>query len=299
WRLEDGTILVQTVDFFTPVVDSPRLFGAIAAANAVSDIYAMGAEPLFALNVVGFPIASLPASVLREIMDGAQEVAEEIGIPVLGGHTVEDTEPKFGWVVTGKASEDRLWRNRGARPGDVLVLTKPLGTGIWATAAKHGLADEAGWLIAQKVMRHLNKDAARALATVEPHAVCDVTGFGLLGHLREMASASGVDIEVWCDSVPVLAGTNELVAVGELPGGSRSNLAWSDRWVDWDPSVSDRTRMILADAQTNGGLVAAVPREQVSELLVRLEEGSNAAAAVGVIAGWGKGLISCVSSTGH
>lgn len=296
WKLEDDTVLVQSVDFFTPVVDSPRRFGAIAAANAVSDIYAMGAEPLFALNIAAFPIASLSASVLQEILDGAQEVAEEIGIPILGGHTVEDNEPKFGWVVTGKAASGRLWRNAGAKPGDVLVLTKPLGTGVWATAAKHGVAPIQGWERAQEVMRFLNRDAAIALAQVGPSAACDVTGFGLLGHLREMAKASGVEVELWCDAVPVLPGTDELIAAGEIPGGTRSNLTWSENWTTYDSEVPQRLRVILADAQTNGGLIAAVSRERVSELIVALEESEHDAAAIGVFTGWGDGIIRCALS---
>jgi len=232
-RLADGTVLVSTLDFFTPVVDSPRLFGAIAAANALSDVYAMGAQPLFALNIAAFPIATLPASVLVDILEGAGEVAEEADVPMLGGHTVEDTEPKFGWVVVGTTSEDRLWRNAGARPGDLLVLTKPIGTGIWATAAKHGVADPEGWQKACAVMRQLNRQGAEVLRDVDPRAVTDVTGFGLLGHLHEMLAASGVDGELWLDVVPILDGTDQLVSMGEVPGGTESNLRAAEAWTSW------------------------------------------------------------------
>ncbi len=253
------------------MVDSPHLFGAIAAANALSDVYAMGAEPLFALNIVGFPVATLPRSVLLEILAGAHEVAEEAGIPVLGGHTIEDTEPKFGWVVTGRTTEQELWRNGGARPGDVLLLTKPLGTGVWATAAKHQVAGAAGWQAAQDVMRQLNRRAATILRDARPHAVTDVTGFGLLGHLHELLHASGADGEIWVDAVPVLDGTIELIRRGEVPGGTRANLIHANGWAHWDDGVGEEPRLVLADAQTSGGLLAAVGREGVSELVLRLE----------------------------
>ncbi len=291
WRLADGTLLVQTVDFFTPVVDEPRLFGAIAAANALSDVYAMGARPLFALNVVGFPVAVLPVSVLAEILDGAREVAEEAGIPVLGGHTVEDTEPKFGWVVTGTAEEGELWRNAGAADGDLLVLTKPLGTGIWATAAKRGVAGGDGWRAACSVMRTLNRDGAIALRPAGPHAVTDVTGFGLLGHLHELLAASGVDAELWAEEVPVLDGTRRLVAGGEVPGGTRANLASAGRFTSFADDITETTRLILADAQTSGGLLAAVAPHQVGGVLSRLADSGGAGAVIARVSGSGVGRI--------
>ncbi|NOZ78855.1 MAG: selenide, water dikinase SelD [Acidobacteria bacterium] len=291
WRLEDGTVLVQTLDFFTPVVDEPRLFGAIAAANALSDIYAMGAKPLFALNIAAFPVATLRPSVLVEILAGAGEVAGEAGIPMLGGHTVEDTEPKFGWVVTGIATEESLWKNSGARPGNLLVLTKPVGTGIWSTAAKHGRADAEGWRRACAVMRQLNRRAAESLREAAPTAVTDVTGFGLIGHLHEMLAASGVDAQLWAGSVPVLPGTSRLAASGEVPGGTRSNLAFSAAWTAWDDGVPELDRIILADAQTSGGLLAAVPRATSSRLLAGMETREIESAIIGVITGWGTGRI--------
>lgn len=299
WRLDDGTVLVQTLDFFTPIVDSPRLFGSIAAANALSDIYAMGAEPLFALNIAGFPIASLPVSVLGEILEGAGEVAEEAGIPMLGGHTVEDTEPKFGWVVTGRAEEDGLWKNEGARPGDLLLLTKPIGTGIWATAAKHGLADAEGWGSACAVMRRLNRAAAEALHDVKPNAVTDVTGFGLVGHLHEMLIASEVDAELWADSLPVLPGTERLASMGEVPGGTRSNLSYAAGWTSWDEQVSEVTRILTADAQTSGGLLAAVERSSGATLLAQLEARGVEGALIGVVTGWGTGRIHVTAGRGE
>ena len=298
WRLGDGTLLVQSVDFFTPVVDSPRLFGAIAAANALSDLYAMGAEPMFALNIVGFPVATLPVSVLEEILAGAADVAEEAGVAMVGGHTIEDTEPKFGWVATGRVAEDDLWRNGGALPGDLLILTEPIGTGIWATAAKHGIADGAGWAAACAVMRRLNRGAAEVLRTFGPHAVTDVTGFGLLGHLREMAAASGVDADLWAEEVPVLDGTRALARRGEVPGGTRANLDAARAWCAWGDDVDDLTRLLLADAQTSGGLLAAVARDNASEIVSALEERSLRAVVVGAVTGWGDGWVRVAARAG-
>jgi selenium donor protein len=298
-RLPDGTVLVQTLDFFTPVVDEPRLFGAIAAANALSDVYAMGAEPLFALNIVGFPVAALPIAVLHEILAGAQEVADEAGLVVLGGHTVEDTEPKFGWVVTGTATAERLWRNAGAREGDLLVLTKPLGVGIWATAAKHDAADAEGWARACAAMRRLNAAAAGALRPARPHAVTDVTGFGLLGHLHELLAASGVDGEVWLGSIPVLDGTRRLIALGEVPGGTRANLEHAAAFTAFAERTAPDDRLLLADAQTSGGLLAAVPADAAGPLLERLHDGGDGdAAIVGRVTGQGAGRLRVLDRRG-
>lgn len=295
WRLADGSVLVQTLDFFTPVVDDPRLFGAIAAANALSDIYAMGAEPLFALNIVAFPVATLPTSVLREILAGAQEVAEEAGIPILGGHTVEDTEPKFGWVVTGRTTDDGLWRNGGAAPGDAVVLTKPLGTGLLATAAKRDAVDGTEWAAGMDSMRRLNRTAAEVLRRFSPHAVTDVTGFGLLGHLREMLVASGANAELWAEAVPVLDGALRLAAAGEAPGGTRSNLEFAKGWTTFASDVGPAQQVVLADAQTSGGLLAAVGRDRTSELLTALEEaGVDGSAVIGRISRWGDGQIEVI-----
>jgi cysteine desulfurase len=291
WRLPDGTVLIQTVDFFTPIVDDPRLFGAIAAANALSDVYAMGARPLFALNIVGFPVGVLPIAVLEEILAGAQEVAAEAGIPVLGGHTIEDTEPKFGWVVTGTTTEARLWRNAGARPGDALVLSKPLGAGVWATAAKRGVAPPEGWGRACRVMRTLNARAAALLVPASPHAVTDVTGFGLLGHLHEMLAASAADAEVWADAVPVLPGTLRLIEQGEVPGGSRANAAHAASFTGFAAGVPEALRLALADAQTSGGLLAAVPPAAVAELLAAPADEGAAFQVIGRVTGAGGGRI--------
>jgi len=298
WRLPDGSVLVQTLDFFTPIVDEPRLFGAIAAANALSDVYAMGARPLFALNIVGFPVGVLPVAVLEEILAGAQEVAAEAGIPVLGGHTIEDTEPKFGWVVSGLTSEEGLWRNAGARPGDALVLSKPLGTGVWATAAKRGIAPADGWRRACAVMRALNARAAALLGEARPSAVTDVTGFGLLGHLHELAAASGADVEVWADAVAVLPGTARLVEQGEVPGGTRANATHAAAFTTFDAGVPETTRLLLADAQTSGGLLAAVPPAAVHALLAAPAEEGATFLIIGRVTGAGGGRIRVMAGAG-
>lgn len=300
WRLADGTVLVQTLDFFTPIVDDPRLFGAIAAVNALSDIYAMGARPLFALNIVAFPIAVLPVSVLEEILAGAAEVAAEAGIPVLGGHTIEDTEPKFGWVATGITSEQQLWRNAGARPGDLMVLTKPLGAGVWATAAKHGAGPADGWAAVTASMRRLNAAAAAALREAGPSAVTDVTGFGLLGHLHEMLAASRVDGEVHYSSLPIFPGTRRLMEQGEVPGGTRSNLQHAGAFTTFAPDLAEEERLLAADAQTSGGLLAAVHPDAAPSLLEQLHQGGDTAAAViGRVTGHGDGRITVRVDPNH
>ena len=281
WRLADGTVLVQTVDFFTPVVDDPETFGAIAAANALSDVYAMGAQPQFALQIVAFPIATLERSVLQAIFAGAQGVAAEAGVVVLGGHSIEDNEPKFGWVVTGTTSESDLWRNHGARVGDALILTKPLGAGIWATAHKGDEPGGADWDRVVAGMRRLNRWAAEALREARPSAVTDVTGFGLLGHLREMTAASGVGASIDADVVPLYPGAERLAVAGHVPGGSQANLRRAMAWTRFDDSVPDVRRLLLADAQTSGGLLAAVAPDHAEQAVERLRSGGDAAVIIG------------------
>lgn len=270
YRLSSEAAIVSTVDFFTPVADDPFDFGAISAANSLSDVYAMGARPLFALSVVAFPSRRLPLSVLERILAGAAEVAREAGIEIVGGHTVDDTEPKFGLAVTGFVHPDRVVTNAGACPGDALVLTKPIGTGILATAVKRGLAgaDAERRLVA--VMRTLNRAAAEAMLEVGASACTDVTGFGLLGHLREMAAASGVDVEVDSGAVPLLTGARELAAADCVPGGSLENLEHVAPHVDFAPGLSRVDRLLLADAQTSGGLLIALPEGRCEGLLPAL-----------------------------
>jgi cysteine desulfurase NifS/selenium donor protein len=292
YRLSEDLALVTTVDFFTPIADDPFDFGAVSAANSLSDVYAMGARPLFALSVVAFPARRLPLSVLERILAGAAEAAREAGIEIVGGHTIDDNEPKFGLAVTGLVHPDRVVTNAGARPGDALVLTKPIGTGILATAVKRGLAgnDVARRLVS--VMRTLNRAASEAMVETGVSACTDVTGFGLLGHLREMASASGLDAEVEAAAVPVIEPARELAASDAVPGGTIENLAHVSPHVDFAPGLSRVDRLLLADAQTSGGLLIAVPEERCERLLATLrEKGVAGAARVGRFTRPGPGAI--------
>ena len=292
YRLGPDLAVVQTVDFFTPIADDPFDFGAVSAANSLSDIYAMGARPLFALSVVGFPSRRLPLSVLERILEGAAEVAREAGISIVGGHTVDDTEPKFGLAVTGVVHPDRVVRNSTARPGDELVLTKPIGTGILATAAKRDLADEATVLRLVATMRRLNKNAAEAMEETGADACTDVTGFGLLGHLREMTAGSGLDAELEAASVPILERARDFAAADVVPGGTLDNLEHVSPFVDWSPGLSRVDRLLLADAQTSGGLLLAVPPDRAPALLAALRaHGVAEARWIGRFTGAGSGRI--------
>jgi len=284
--------VVQTVDFFTPIVDDPYWFGAISAANSISDIYAMGAVPLFGLNIVGFPSNRLPLKVLEEILRGAQDKAAEAGISVLGGHTVDDVEPKFGMAVTGVVHPQRILRNSTAQVGDALVLTKPLGMGILATAMKRGLADEALIKKAIQVMAALNKPAAEVMADLTVHACTDVTGFGLLGHLHEMAAGSGVDVRINSAAVPVLPEARAFAAADVVPGGTLNNLSYVEPFVYFDDSLSQVDRILLADAQTSGGLLISLPQSEVDALLLGLETRGVEAAVIGQVVQAGRGMIS-------
>ncbi len=257
-RLDDGKIIIQSVDFFTPIVDDPYQFGQIAAANALSDIYAMGGKPLFALNIVGFPINDLPKSVLTEILQGGADKAAEAGIPIVGGHSVDDKEPKYGLVVTGEVDESNMWRNSGAQVGDVLVLTKPLGTGVIATAIKKGVASNESISAAIKTMSTLNKGAADALHGLNVHAVTDVTGFGLLGHLKEMCQGSGVSAEINFSDLEFLPHVRDLAESGIMAGGTRRNLDYVKKYVEFDSALSELDQLLAADAQTSGGLLISI-----------------------------------------
>ncbi len=272
--------LVATVDFFTPIVDDAYDFGRIAATNAFSDVYAMGAAPLFALNLVGWPRDTLPFDLLGEVLRGGADVAKAAGAFVLGGHSVDDPEPKYGMAVIGEIHPERLVTNAGARPGDALVLTKPIGTGILTTALKRDLLDAAALSEAVRSMTTLNAGAARAMLAVGVHAATDVTGFGLLGHLHNMLRASEVGAEVTAAAVPVLPGAREMVAQGSVPGGTKRNLESLQDSVSYATTVTDVDRTLLADAQTSGGLLLAVAFDRVDRLRQALERESTPAAAV-------------------
>jgi cysteine desulfurase NifS/selenium donor protein len=291
YQLTDALAVVQTVDFFTPIVDEPYWFGAISAANSLSDIYAMGAKPLFALNIVGFPSNRLPLKVLEEILRGAQDKASEAGITILGGHTVDDIEPKYGMAVTGIVHPDRVIRNSTAQVGDVLVLTKPLGMGILATAMKRGLADEATRRKAIRIMATLNKDAAEVMETVEVHACTDITGFGLLGHLHEMATGSGVDVSLQLSAVPILQEARVLAAADIIPGGTLNNLSYVEAHVRFAEGVSRLDQILLADAQTSGGLLISLPEGSLQTLLDGLAARGVTGAVVGRVDQAGSGRI--------
>jgi selenide,water dikinase len=279
YRLRPDLALVVTTDFFTPIVDDAYTFGAIAAANALSDIYAMGAQPLLAINLVAYPIKELGPALLADILLGGLDKVREAGIDILGGHSVDDHEPKYGLAVTGTVHPDRVRRNRGGRPGDRLVLTKPLGTGVITTAIKHDVAPPEAAAAAIEGMLRLNRDAADAMATAEVHAATDVTGFGLLGHLHAMARASGVAARVEAASVPLLPGAEMLAEAGEVPGGTRSNERFLTSRVRWPAGLSAARQTLLCDAQTSGGLLLAVPEGDVDRLLAGLQ-GKNVPGAV-------------------
>ncbi|MBP3953782.1 selenide, water dikinase SelD [Gemmata sp. G18] len=291
YKMSDDLALVLTTDFFTPIVDDPRDFGRVAAANALSDVYAMGGKPLSALSIVGFP-DTLPATVLGEILAGAAEIAAEAGIAIVGGHTIKSEEPIFGLAVVGTVHPNRVLSNAGAKPGDVLVLTKPLGLGIISTAAKNDQDAKSAITEAIRVMTTLNRAAAEVLTRFEVHALTDVTGFGLLGHLRNVTAASAVTAEVWADRVPVLDAARAYVNAGIAPGGTRANAKFLADWVEYAAGVSPEQQLLLCDAQTSGGLLAAVPEAIADDVTRALSAaGVLASAIVGKITGPGAGRI--------
>jgi selenide, water dikinase len=259
YRVSDELAIVSTIDFFTPVVDDPFDFGRVAAANALSDVYAMGGRPLFALNVVAWSLESPGQKALLQVLAGGAAVAAEAGIGVLGGHSIDDPEPKYGLAVVGAVHPERIVRNSTAEPGQELHLTKPLGGGVASTAAKRGVADEELTAATVEVMTRLNRDDAEAALAAGAAAMTDVTGFGLLGHLRELTEASGVAAEVEADAVPAIPGVLELLRSDEPPlaGGTRRNRDWVEPLVSWSASVPDERRWLLCDAMTSGGLLIA------------------------------------------
>ena len=279
FRLSPDRALVATVDFFTPIVDDPAAWGAIAAANALSDIYAMGATPLFALNLVGWPRDQVPFEVLGEVLRGAAQVATRANCLQLGGHSIDAVEPTFGMAVIGEVHPDRMLTNAGAGAGDVLVLTKPLGTGILATALKRDALLETGMAEAVRSMTTLNDGAARAALKVGVSAATDITGFGLIGHLANVLEASKVAAEVSFEALPILPHARNLASRGVVPGGTQRNLEAASR-VEWDPALSVADRYLCVDAQTSGGLLLVVPSENKEALLAELRAEQTPAAAV-------------------
>ena len=280
WRLDDDRALVVTADFITPVVDDARWWGRVAAANAVSDVYAMGGRPLLALNLVGWNAAELSNDLLVVVLSGAEEIASEGGFVIAGGHTVDDPEPKFGLAVVGEVHPDRMLTNTGFRPGDAIVLTKPLGVGVITTAIKLGTASEEVVDAALACMTRLNDDAARIAVASGARGATDVTGFGLLGHLGRAAIESGIDVAIDFAAVPLLPGTRELAEAGSMPGGSRRNLEWADERLDRG-GHDELDVLLLADAQTSGGLVFGVDPTEVDGVLVDLDSTGHLAAVIG------------------
>lgn len=282
YRLREGLALVLTTDFFPPIVDDPYWYGAIAVANSLSDVYAMGGRPLLALNILAWPMGQLEAE-LQETLRGGYAKAQEAGCLIVGGHTVDDKEPKYGLAVVGVIDPQRVVRNVGARPGDVLVLTKPLGTGIITTAAKQGLAEAAVLEKATQVMAHLNRAASEAMQEVGVDACTDVTGYGLLGHLLGMVRGSGVGARVWGEQVPVLEGTWDLLEAGIAPGGTHRNFSWVGKLVRWGEGIPRTAQLLLCDAQTSGGLLMAVPRQRLDALQRALHQRGEQGWVVGEV----------------
>lgn len=282
FRLRDDLAIVNTVDFFTPIVDDPYTFGAISAANSLSDVYAMGGEPRTAMNIVCFPQKGLDKEILGEILRGGGEKAAEAGVVVVGGHSVDDPEIKYGMAVTGIVDPRRIVRNVGALPGDVVLLTKPLGTGIVTTALKHQALDDAPYHAAVASMSALNRDAAEVMRPFSVHAATDVTGFGLLGHAHEMAHGSGVTIAIDATALPLLPAAEELAAAGHLTGGSKRNRAYLESRVSVASAVPAMRAEIAFDPQTSGGLLIAVGADEAAALLDALRaRGLDHARAIG------------------
>jgi len=279
-RLGDGKLLVQTVDFFTPIDDDPYTFGQIAAANSLSDIYAMGATPVFALNIIGFPIKTLPKSDLSKILQGGIDKAQEAGISIVGGHSIDDPEPKYGLVVTGQVDEDQLITNSNAQPADKLILTKPLGTGIIATAVKRGVADDEVMIKSAQSMATLNKLAADIMTEIGVNSATDVTGFGLLGHLSELCEASGVSAKINYKVLPFLPSVKELAEKGIVPCGTKRNLKFMRDKVQFGDHLTDIDKLLLADAQTSGGLLISLPAEKAEKYITKFNQLSDIKALV-------------------
>lgn len=283
YRLTDDIALIQTVDYFTPIVDDPYMFGQIAAANALSDVYAMGGKPKTVLNIVGYPIKKLGAEILADILKGAADKVKEAGALTIGGHSIDDQEPKFGLAVTGLVHPERVFKNVGSKPGDVLVLTKPIGVGILTTGIKRNATTENQEEQVTDIMAQLNKTAAEQLEGFHPTAVTDVTGFGLLGHAAEIAKGSKVSFTILYDKVPMLEGAKELAEKGIIPGGSRSNHKWLASDVSYSQSLSEIDQLILCDAVTSGGLLISMPQAEAESYVKKINELGLTSAIIGEV----------------
>ena len=290
YQINETTALIQTLDFFTPIVDDPYMFGQIAAANSLSDVYAMGGKPLTAMNIVAFPMGSLPAEVLGEILKGGQDKVIEAGAVIVGGHTIDDSEPKYGLSVTGIVHPNKIWKNDGARPGDLLILTKAIGTGVLATAARAEMYPE-GNLASMDSMLTLNRKAAEVAMNYTIHACTDITGFGLLGHIYEMASGSGVAMKIQSAAIPLLTDAAEAAAMGLVPWGAYANREYLTT-ITINPSVPVNIQDLCFDPQTSGGLLLSVPSNVAVSLLRALQSaGIGQSAIIGEVTQEGSGEI--------
>lgn len=291
YKINETTALVQTLDFFTPIVDDPYDFGQIAATNAISDVYAMGGKPITALNIVAFPIATLDKSILAEILKGAGDKLVEAGVTLVGGHSIDDQEPKFGLAVTGVVHPDRVRTNAGAKAGDKLILTKPIGVGILTTSIKKNLLSAQEITAVTKVMTTLNKTAAEVMDGFNVHAATDVTGFGLLGHASEMAKGSDVGLKIYYDHVPVLPRVKEFAIAGSIPGGTKNNFEHLKDVVTYPDAMDPIDKWILCDAMTSGGLLISIPEAEANDFLKALKAQHVDASMIGEVTSENKGRI--------
>ena len=278
YEMENGKIILQSLDFFTPIVDDPYEFGKIAAANSLSDIYAMGGKPLFGLNIAAFPEDTLPIEILSEIMQGGQNIAEQAGIPILGGHSIKDKEIKYGLSITGEVDKKNLKRNDTAKSGDCLVLTKPLGTGIISTAIKKNKASNALFIQATKIMTTLNKQASEAMINLKINACTDITGYGLLGHLLEVCIGSNVSAEIYYKDIPFIDDVEKLAKENIIPSGTKKNLNYVKPHIYSGNTITETKKLMLADAQTSGGLLIAVDESHCEKLIKKINSNSDISA---------------------
>ncbi len=284
YKLNDDTAIVQTVDFFTPIVDDPKIFGMVSAANSLSDIYAMGGRPITAMNVVCFPIKKLSLDTLRQILEGGLQILREAGVALVGGHSVEDDEPKYGLSVTGLIHPERIMTNGGIQPGDRLILTKALGTGVIATAVKAKLAEPSSIEAMVNSMCTINRIASEVAVRFGVKGCTDITGFGLVGHLVEMARAGKALIRIRAKSVPFLEGARDSASMGLIPGGAYGNRTFFGEWTTLDPTIPTDVADLLFDPQTSGGLVMAISEEKTADFVAALlTEGVNFAAEIGTV----------------